>query len=162
MPGATIEVTFEDAEVVEALNRIASRSCDMTPVMRDIGEHLLNTTRQRFTDEEGPDGTPWAPLSETTTHRKHRNADKILTESGALRGHGLAYQARRDQVEVGSPLVYAGTYQFGAERGAFGSTAKGAPIPWGDIPARPFLGVSGDDEGAILRILSEHLEGGLW
>ena len=161
MAGSSIEVTFDDAEVLKAVNRLVAAGKDLAPAMRDIGEHLLNTTRQRFTDEEGPDGTPWAPLTETTRQRKGRNVDKILTESGALRGHGLVYQARRDRVEVGSPLIYAGTHQFGAARGAFGSTAKGAPIPWGDIPARPFLGVSDDDEAAILRIVTEHLESGL-
>ena len=157
MPGASIEITFDDARVIEALTRLAAAGKDLTPAMREIGEHLLNTTRQRFSDEEAPDGTPWAPLTATTKRRKTRNVEKILTESGALRGHGLAYLARRDEVEVGSPLIYAGTHQFGAARGSFGSTAKGAPIPWGDIPARPFLGVSNDDKDAIFRIITDHL-----
>ena len=157
MAGATIRVELDDAETRAALNRLVAAGGDLTPAMREIGEHLLNTTRQRFTDEQDPAGVPWAPLSEHTKRRKRRNADKILTESGALRGHGLVYRAGRDEVEVGSPLIYAGTHQFGADKGAFGSTGRGLPIPWGDIPARPFLGLSDDDEGAILRILTDHL-----
>lgn len=164
MAGASIKVTFDDAEVVRALDRLAGAGKDLAPAMREIGEHLLNTTRQRFTDEEAPDGTPWAPLSETTKRRKRRNAEKILTESGALRGHGLVYRAGRDRVEVGSPLIYAGTHQFGAAKGAFGPTPNPLPnvsgeisIPWGDIPARPFLGVSDDDPRKILAIVNDHL-----
>ena len=157
MAGARIEVTFDDGEAAGALNLLASRAGDMTPAMRDIGEHLLNNTRERFAEERAPDGTPWAPLSETTKKRKRRHADKILTESGALRGHGLVYRAGRSEVEVGSPLVYAGTHQFGAARGAFGSTSRDDPIPWGDIPARPFLGLSGGDRAEIQEIIANRL-----
>lgn len=159
MAGVTMKVTLEDSEAVRALTRMVSRGRDMTPLMRDIGEHLLNTTRERFATQTAPDGTPWAPLSATTKRRKTRNVEKVLTESGALRGHGLVYQASRDRVEVGSPLIYAGTHQFGAERGSFGSMSNGAPIPWGDIPARPFLGVSDDDEATIVRLIGDHLSG---
>ena len=90
-----------------------------------------------------------------------RNAEKVLTEIGDLRGPRLVMQAGRDRVEVGSPLVYAGTPQFGAERGAFGLAPNGAPIPWGDIPARPFLGVSGEDGREIVALVNEHLGGHL-
>ena len=127
MAGASIEVTFDDAEVLKAINRLVASGKDLTPAMRDIGEHLLKTTQQRFFDEQAPDGTPWAPLTETTLQRKRRNVGKILTEYANLRGPGLDYQARQDQVEVGSPLIYAGTHQFGAARGTFGLTAKGEP-----------------------------------
>ena len=58
---------------------------------------------------------------------------------------------------VGSPLIYAGVHQFGAKKGAFGTTSKGSPIPWGDIAARPFLGVSNDDEREIVDIILDHL-----
>jgi len=47
--------------------------------------------------------------------------------------------------------------QFGAKKGQFGKTRRGAPIPWGNIPARPFLGVSVSDRSDILAILAEHL-----
>ncbi len=56
-------------------------------------------------------------------------------------------------MEIGSPSIYAGTHQFGAAKGAFGSTSKGAPIPWGDIPARPFLGLSDADEADIRDLI---------
>ena len=61
-------------------------------------------------------------------------------------------------MEVGSTRIYAGTHQFGAQRGAYGTNTKGAPIPWGDIPARPFLGVSDADKKTILEIINKHLQ----
>ena len=156
MAGARIEVTVDDAEARAALNRKLAAGSDMTPLMRDIGEHLLNSTRERFVAQKAPDGTPWAPLSETTKRRKRRNIGKILTESGVLRGQGLVYRAERLAVAIGSPLIYPGTHQFGAAAGAFGSSGA-RPIPWGDIPARPFLGLGDADEGEVSRLVNRWL-----
>ena len=136
MAGVTIRVTIDDSEVVAALDRLAAAGRDLTPAMRDVGEHLLNSARERFRSETAPDGAPWAPLTAATRRRKERNKHRILTLEGHLSGN-LAYRA--DSVEVGSPSIYAGTHQFGAPAGSFGETATGRPIPWGDIPARPFL-----------------------
>ena len=156
MAGARIEITFDDAEVRAALDRLLAPRTGRTPLMRDIGEHLLNTTRERFSAEKAPDGTPWAPLSELTKRRKKRNAGKVLTLSGILRGQ-LAYRAAPNHVAVGSPLLYAGTHQFGAQKGAFGATKRGAPIPFGNIPARPFLGLSPGDESEIRALVNDYL-----
>ena len=65
------------------------------------------------------------------------HADKVLTESGDL-GRCITVRATRDSVEIGSTRIYAGTHQFGARRGQYGADRAGRPIPWGDIPARPF------------------------
>ena len=81
-----IDITLEDTQVVTAINRMIQAGKDLTPVLRDIGEHLLNTTRQRFDVEQAPGGAAWEPLSETTKARKTRNTDKILTHDGYLRG----------------------------------------------------------------------------
>ncbi|MXY06033.1 MAG: phage virion morphogenesis protein [Gammaproteobacteria bacterium] len=151
-----INLDIDDAEVLDAFNRILRAGQDMEPVMRDVGEALLNSTRERFNSQTAPDGSPWAPLSETTKQRKKRNRDKVLTEHGDLR-RDISYRVGPDFVEVGSSRIYGGTHQFGAERGAYGETFRGSPIPWGDIPARPFLGVSDDDARAIDEIVIDHL-----
>lgn len=156
MTGVRIRVELDDDEVRAAFDRLIAAVHDMTPLMRDIGEHLLSTTRERFRSQKAPDGTPWAPLSESTKAKKTRNVGKILTERGFLSGN-LAYRAGSDEVLVGSPSVYAGTHQFGAEEGAFGTTGAGRPIPWGTIPARPFLGVSDDDASEIRALVNDYL-----
>lgn len=35
---------------------------------------------------------------------------------------------------------------------------KGRPIPWGDIPARPFLGFDDKDSANVLDVITDHLE----
>jgi len=39
----------------------------------------------------------------------------------------------------------------------FGGTRSAFPNLWGDIPARPFLGISAEDEVAVLDIIDEWL-----
>lgn len=81
---------------------------------------------------------------------------KPLVDLGLLQAT-IGYDADADRVLVGSPMEYAGTHQFGAVQGALGRTRRNVPIPWGDIPARPFLGVSNADRDGILEILQNHL-----
>ena len=107
MPSASlkVEVTgLDDAE--RHLRALVAAASDLTPVMKDIGEHLLNTTRERFKDEQGPLGAPWAPLSEHTKRRKKRNAGRILTRDGYL-GGTLAVEAGRVY-----PRVSGGTIEI--------------------------------------------------
>lgn len=54
-------------------------------------------------------------------------------------------------------MVYAAVMQGGAAQGAFGRTSRGGPIPWGNIPARPFLGLSDSDRAGVLEIIAEYL-----
>ncbi|SDX55751.1 phage virion morphogenesis protein [Thiocapsa roseopersicina] len=158
MAGARITIELDDDALRATLGRLAASIADPSPALAEIGEHLLETTRARFGQDEkrGPDGMPWARNTETTIARKGR--DNPLHKSGTLAGQ-LRYQLdpRGRAVEVGSNRVYAAVQQFGQPQGASGTTKRGGPIPWGDIPPRPFLGVSADDREAISNILINYL-----
>ncbi|GKS88142.1 hypothetical protein AVTE2539_02275 [Acidovorax sp. SUPP2539] len=75
----------------------------------------------------------------------------------------INYQVRDvGAVGIGSPMVYAATDQHGAKSGEFGfglyTTRVGSfPIPWGDIPARPFLGASDSDKANIVSLVQSYL-----
>lgn len=156
MAGIKLSVEFEHGALSGALNRLLRLGRDPAPAMRDIGEYLMVSTRKRFAAQKTPEGTAWTPLSQVTLGRKKKNAGKILIERGDLMGL-LRYQADRQKVDLGSDRVYAAVMQFGARKGSFGGTKRGAPIPWGDIPARPFLGLSGDDRKEIEQIIGDHI-----
>lgn len=151
-----IHIRLIDDHARSSLERLSAALGNLTPLMSEIGEDLLISTRQRFVDEEAPSGANWAPLSQTTKKHKKRNADKILTQDGYLSG-SLVTQPGVDYVDVGSPMIYASTHQYGAEKGEFGETSNGRPIPFGDIPARPYLGLSDDDEATIRATLNAWL-----
>lgn len=157
MAGARIRIDLPGLDTAERrLGALAAAGRDLTPLMRDIGEYLLRSTRERFETERDPDGRPWKPLSETTRRRKRRNKDRILTQDGFL-GGTLNYRASPAELLFGSPQVYAGVHQFGAPKGSFGRTSKGSPIPWGDIPAREFLGLSDADGVEITGLVADYL-----
>jgi len=45
---------------------------------------------------------------------------------------------------IGTRKKYAAAHQHDAKKGQYGKTRRGGPIPWGDAPALPFIGVSDD------------------
>jgi phage virion morphogenesis protein len=157
------QVVITRDEITEALTRLSAALSDMKPAYEEIGQILTRSTKKRFGDGIAPDGSRWAPKSPVTlTKYGARTSNRIdvrplFGPSGALSSQ-IFYQASPEGVEWGSPMIYAATQQFGAAQGAFGRTARNGPIPWGTIPARPFLGLSPQDETSILDTLSEWLQ----
>lgn len=160
----TIELKSDAAEA--ALMRLAAALDDTTPVMDDLGELLTRSTKERFAKGESPEGVKWAPKSQTTLdrygQRKSNRVDirPLFGPSGALNST-IFHEVGQGDVLIGSPMIYAAVQQFGAAKGAFGQTSRGAPIPWGDIPARPFLGVSAEDEVNIVETVEDYLRGAI-
>lgn len=171
----TIEVN--DQHVTALLDALARRASDLKPAMRTIGEYLVESTKRRFAAGVDPEGDRWAPNRPVTIARYLARFKSSHTKTGALSAAGrkrsgakkplvgeskslsttIHYRADRTSVAVGSPMEYAAVHQFGAHRGAFGKTRRGAPIPWGDIPARPFLGLSDEDRGRIAAALQRYM-----
>ncbi|MDE0714088.1 MAG: phage virion morphogenesis protein [Gammaproteobacteria bacterium] len=157
MAGARIRIdVLGIGNASRRLGALSAAGRDLRSVFEDIGEYLVRTTKDRFRTQTDPDGVPWKPLSLNYREQKKRNKDKILTLDGFLHGT-INFRASSQEVLVGSPLVYAGTHQFGAPEGSFGTTSRGRPIPWGEIPARPFLGLSGDDRDEVEGIVTDYL-----
>lgn len=178
--GFTIEV--RDAEVTRALVLLAARGRNLRPALKEIGEHMLNSTEENFAAEGRPE--KWAPLSPRTKQRK--KGTKILTERQRLR-RSIHYAAGSRSLTWGTNVKYAAIHQLGGEveRYARSTTAyfkvnaktgqsrfakKGKAnfsqrVTIGQhttqLPARPFLVVQDADRVEILSILTDHLEGGL-
>jgi phage virion morphogenesis protein len=145
MAGSFVSVDLLGEEAIaRALNRLLSQSDDLSPALREIGEHMLESTQNRMSRELSPDGQSWEPLSINTIENKSLSgqSDKILRGYGTL-ADLLNYQINGNQLMFGSNMEYAATHQFGRERA--------------NIPARPLLGVSDSDEVEILDILRSHL-----
>ena len=101
MTGARIELDATDLGYTERqLGALADAGRDLQPAFESIGEYLVCETKERFREEKGPDGEPWAPLSESTKKRK-KNQDRVLTLEGNLGGL-IAFQASPIDLLVGS------------------------------------------------------------
>lgn len=147
-----ITVDFNDREVLDALQLLHQRMNDLTPVLQDIGEYLITSTKARFVTGVGPDGDEWDGNSDVTLARK-RGTKPLIGETHRL-SNEFSYFIGNNELVFGSSIEYAAVQQFGAEKGEFG---RG--VPWGDIPARPFIGISDDDKDKILDILNDYLSG---
>jgi len=172
-----IVVAVNDQAVAGLVRSLVRALANAKPAMRDVGEYVTEATKRRFVTGTGPDGERWAPNSPVTIGRMlgqargNHKKDGSLSKAGARRVTGkkplvgetrslattIHYRAYRDSVEIGSPMIYSGTQQLGAKKGSFGRTRRGTPIPWGDIPARPFIGLSDKERANVAEILLEHL-----
>lgn len=153
MAGAMFDVTLDTSQIGSALEELARRLGDLTTPFNDIGEYLHQSTDERFQRKVTPDSSPWAPLSAVTLARK--KGASILREKGTLQDT-LRKQVTSTELAFGTDRPYGVVHQFGQRKGASGCS-KGRPIPWGDIPARPYLGLSSDDEMEVVLIIYDYL-----
>lgn len=152
-----VELIFNPEALIVRLGEASRTLADMTPIHQEIGEYMVEATRDRFRTSTAPDGSAWQAKRPATIARYLARGDgnktkPLIGPSGRL-GKEIAAIPERDQVEVGSALEYSGVMQDGAEKGAFGSDSKGRLLPWGRIPARVWLGLSDSDERSILDIV---------
>lgn len=152
-----IRIEFNVAPLLARLEHARDTLSDMTPINQEIGEYMVKATRDRFRSSTAPDGTRWQPKKPATIARYKARGDgnrpkPLIGPSGRL-GREITQIATRDQVEIGSTLEYSGVMQGGAKKGAFGTDRRGRPLPWGDIPARVWLGISDLDERRIIEIV---------
>lgn len=148
-----IDVEIDDQSTRDLINELKRRMGNLTPVMEAVGQIIQSGTQQRFVDQQAPDGTPWAALSPATLAKRGGGA-QILRDTGRLM-NSISYRVNGDSVSVFTNVIYAPTHQLGAKQGAYRASP---PIPWGDVPARPFLGYSASDEDAVLEILQGYLQ----
>ena len=150
-----IEVKLDSTQVLKALETLSKASASPRPALLAIGEDLVKSTKNRFNESRGPDGKAWAPNSPATLKRKR--GTKPLVGEGILRDT-ISYAEGGNILTIFSPMEYAATQQFGAIKEQYGrGKTRNFPIPWGNIPARPFLGISNDDEKMIIETVSDYL-----
>lgn len=152
-PGVQITIVPESAHVRRALSRLVAAAADLSEPMEEIGAALVTSTQQRFVEKESPDGDAWAAVTTRYARRKvalGRDPRNVLQGQNHLL-QSLAYLAGARDVAVGSNRVYAAIHQLGG--------TDDMPAGPADIPARPYLGISRDDEAEIAAVLDDHLGG---
>lgn len=146
MAGAKIEIQFDDAAALASLDGAQQvlSPAGFKATLQDIGEYMLRATRDRAATESGPDGSAWPALSPRYAARKQklRPGVPMLKFDNHMLGDMLSYQLADDQtLLIGTNAPYGATQQFGR----------------GGIPARPWLGASGEDGAEILEIVRDHV-----
>ena len=152
---------FDGTAAIEHLSGLVDAINDPSPLLAELGEYGLRSTRARFKTQTAPDGTAWAALQPWYQKEKRRNKSRILTLNGYLRGQ-MTWQLVGDRtVEIGSNLPYAAVHQFGATikpRAAKVLMFRGHVAKSVTIPARPYLGLSDEDRSEIVGRTLEWLQ----
>ena len=144
---ATVIITQAGfAEADAALAKI--ESFRPAPLLEGIARMIQIQTRRRIEDEKtGPNGEKWPPNSAGTP---------ILYREGHL-SRSIDYLVTGTQIAVGSGLIYARIHQEGGKIVAKGAKALSFMI--GNalmqvqsvmMPARPYLGLSGENRTEII------------
>jgi phage gpG-like protein len=152
--------------LVGLLEAMATRIEHPHDVLDAIAAHGEESTRLRFYDQVGPDGTPWKP-----SIRAQKTGSKTLIKSGDLES-SITHEASDTEAIWGVSRVnntdkYAVVHQFGATIEAKNGKALKFNIPgvgWRQaasvtIVPRPYLGINDDDQTEIYNILSDYLMG---
>lgn len=159
---SSISVRLEGAD--EILKRIQGiENLDKAGLMQAVAEGLRTSTVERFGKEQSPEGKKWVP-----SIRARSRGGKTLQNSGALR-NSIRSEADNSGAAVGTNQIYAATHQFGAKRTIRAKNSRYLRFQIGDryvsvpavdieIPARPFLGVSEEDEKEIYTLLEDALK----
>ncbi len=144
-----MQIIYDDAEVIAALQRLRDRVGNIRPALNDIGEAISESTKRRFGTLTAPDGSHWAANSDVTIERKGN--DRPLTGvSGELMDEIHSQLDGAFGVKIGSGKDQATMMQFGGTKAEF-------PHLWGDIPARAFLGISDEDKADVFAVIERHL-----
>lgn len=153
MSGVSIDVRIEDHGVEAGFTRLIGLMENTTPVMSAIGEGLVSSTRRRFVTQTSPEGAKWAALN--PAYKPLKKNSRILTESGRL-GGSINHQDGRDWTRVGTNVIYAAIHQFGGTIVPKSASHLVFRLATGivhalsvTIPARPYLGISDDDEEMV-------------
>lgn len=168
-----LKTSVDDREVTNALVAVAGALGNLRPAMRTVGEIVRTSIERNFAAQGRP---AWEPSA-----RVKIAGGETLSDTGRLR-RSFTVRSSERSVSVGTNVKYAPVHQFGAKKGAFGTVAASVRehirrvaakevkvrahtrkqlLPWGTIPARPFLMVQDEDWPEINRALMEHIMGRL-
>ncbi|UML94870.1 phage virion morphogenesis protein [Shewanella xiamenensis] len=146
-----VEIVLSDSPVLQVLGSLLDKLDDLSEPMNDIAAVLESATEGAFEAEADPvTGQAWQSLSDAYLKANpKRQGGKILQVSAG----GLAASVTADSGDfwaaIGSNKIYAAIHQFGG--------TDDMPAGPAGIPARPYLGVSREDEQSMLGIIGVYL-----
>lgn len=161
MSSIKVSVNGDTARLIKKLRFLSE--IDTKGVNVSIAEGLRTSTIERFQTEKSPEGKSWK-----TSIRASQAGGKTLTKTSLLK-NSIRTEASSSGLAVGTNDIRAASHQFGDSRTIRAKRKKFLRFQingkWVmtkqvtiNIPARPFLGVSEEDEGEIKKLLNDLYE----
>ncbi|MFW2438061.1 MAG: phage virion morphogenesis protein [Arenicellales bacterium] len=139
MSGVAINIEAEFKPIYEVFDNMIEAGLDTGELMDMVGLEMVGSTVDRFRTSTAPDGSAWKPVKRGGTP---------LVDQGLLRG-SITHLHDQDEVEWGTNSIYGAIHQFGGQAGRNHAVT---------IDARPYVGVSDDDEELIQDVAYDFLE----
>lgn len=170
---------------IKGLDKKIVKTTNTQPLMLKIAEDMKTKVDMRFRLSKDPNGIQWESLKENTISRRKKNSSKPLVDTGELRG-SINSKATKDTAIVGTNKEYAAMQNFGAKRGELGNTeveetvrehqrkrrktsemstvrqhrrTRRVASPWGNVPARRFIGFSSNQKRIYASMIKKFLKG---
>jgi phage gpG-like protein len=139
-------------------------------MLRKIGILYLADTEGRFdiSRQHNPDRKKWEKLKPSTLRLKEKGFKGRGPSISAPEHRGvwtsnlsstLQMRFEGDSVLIGSDQEYAKTFHYGRKKKARGTAKNGKTLysPWGDIPARRFLGRNTRIDSKVMNVLEQEI-----
>lgn len=140
MSGLTFDLSIDGIPGVTA-HMQGLAEYQLSDLAFDIGALLESSTAERIASEkQSADGTPWPAWSADYAATRHGGHSLLMNEGELL--NSIQNFSTGDEVRVGTPLIYGALQHEG-----------GAAIGKPQFLARPFLGISADDEDEIRALV---------
>jgi phage gpG-like protein len=123
-----------------------------------IGKIYLDYTVENYEKHRSPQRKRWTKNKDSTLKKRRSIGSYGDGDVGFMTGDlyfSLKSEVRGDSVFVGTDIIYGRTFHFLIKKGAFGINSRGQSIPWGDIPARPFLGRNERADKKVLDMMND-------
>lgn len=179
-----IKVVNNSAIVIKGLEKLAKNSIDTRSLMLEIAEDMKTKVDFRFRQTKNPNGEAWALLSPVTVAMRRGGSGKPLNDTGELKA-SITSKATRTAAIVGTNKEYAAYQNFAVKKGELGTTevtetvrehtrrrrgrtervrqhtrTRNVSSPWGDKPAREFIGFSRNQVLNYRKMINNYLKGG--
>jgi len=143
----SIKLEGDTKALLRRVNKLGSM--DKKRINLALGEAVRESTVDRFKTQRGPDGKKWEQ-----SKRAAAKGGLTLVNKARLR-NSIKTTATADGFAAGTNLIYASTHQLGAKNRKIKKTKSGKTVRI-TIPARPFLGLSEDDQGELKGMLEDY------
>ena len=156
MAGVTLTAKLDAMQAITGLTAVREMALHPRPLLRQIGVYLVASTQARFGTGKDPQGNAWAPL--LPAYAAIKRGPSILVGSGMSGGlqGSITFDTSNDAVMWGSNKISAAVHQFGATIVPKVAPALRFRLVGGwvsaqsvTVPARPYLGLSREDEEEI-------------
>jgi phage gpG-like protein len=160
----SITIQVNNAPLQQRLTQIeeALSPTHLARALGDVGEQVVEEIKQRIEGNEQWGGGPFAPNTAVTLAKKR--GSKPLINTGSFVSSRIFYHVAGDALELRANAAQAAVLQFGAKQGQFGRTKRGGPIPWGNIPARPYMPIDAagnlhpEAHQFVMQILEDYVD----